>query len=221
MRLRGEKKMKIYQQKQRWKWWLAACAMCIVIVSLWYSQQIVNKISVEEKEKVKLWADAVQKRARLIETTGDLFVKMKNEERKKNGLEEIVLDPDLPPVLYVYKNIGTVDYVLGESHGARLCYAAVVLCKNAYDTGTKEEKASNLKTCLRKFSFPVDGQWPGPTTKPDGAADSYNRFYVDMETIKEVKQKYFLLEKSAKIRELFVRGRHRSKNTPEERVKGF
>lgn len=55
--------MSIYQKKQRWKWWLAAGAMIIILASLWYSQQIVQKISIEEKEKVKLWAGAVQKKA--------------------------------------------------------------------------------------------------------------------------------------------------------------
>jgi two-component system, sporulation sensor kinase D len=110
--------MKIYQQKQKWKWWLAACAMCIVIVSLWYSQQIVNKISVEEKEKVKLWADAVQKRARLIETTGDLFVKMKNEERKKVELyaaatKELGKDvADLSFALRVLQDNNTVPVII-------------------------------------------------------------------------------------------------------------
>src|SRR5438105_15892798 len=75
--------MQIYQQKQRWKWWLAAAAMCIVILSLWYSQRIVKKIDAEEKEKVELWAKAVQKNANLLKITNDLFAKMKNEERKK------------------------------------------------------------------------------------------------------------------------------------------
>ncbi|MGZ3940997.1 MAG: sensor histidine kinase [Bacteroidia bacterium] len=115
--------MKIYQQKQKWKWWLAACAMCIVIVSLWYSQQIVNKISVEEKEKVKLWADAVQKRARLIETTGDLFTKMKNEERKKVELyaaatKELSRDvADLSFALRVLQDNNTVPVIITSAEG--------------------------------------------------------------------------------------------------------
>src|ERR1700739_764178 len=114
--------MKIYQQKQRWKWWLAACAMCIVIVSLWYSQQIVKKIADEEKEKVKLWADAVQKRARLIETTGDLFVKMKNEERKKVELyaaatKELGKDAaDLSFALRVLQDNNTVPVIITSNN---------------------------------------------------------------------------------------------------------
>lgn len=115
--------MKIYQQKQRWKWWLAASAMCIVIVSLWYSQQIVKKIADEEKVKVKLWADAVQKRARLIETTGDLFVKMKNEERKKVELyaaatKELSKDlPDLSFALHVLQDNNTVPVIITNNDG--------------------------------------------------------------------------------------------------------
>lgn len=57
--------------------------MLIVLLSLWYSQQIVHKISSNEKEKVKLWAGAVQKRANLVKTTNELFTEIRNEERKK------------------------------------------------------------------------------------------------------------------------------------------
>ncbi len=115
--------MKIYQQKQRWKWWLAASAMCIVIVSLWYSRQIVKKISDEEKEKVQLWAKAVQKRAILLKTTNDLFLKMQNEERKKVELyaaatKELGKDvSDLSFALRVLQDNNTVPVIITNNDG--------------------------------------------------------------------------------------------------------
>jgi len=115
--------MNIYQQKQRWKWWLAAAAMCIVLASLWYSSKIVKKISDEEKEKVKLWAEAVQKNAGLVKTTNDLFNKMKTEERKKVELyaaatKELTKDvSDLSFALRVLQDNNTVPVIIITNEG--------------------------------------------------------------------------------------------------------
>lgn len=115
--------MSIYQKKQRWKWWLAACAMLIVLASLWYSQQIVRKIASEEKEKVKLWAGAVQKKANLVKTTNELFTNIKNEERKKAELyaeatKELTKDiADLGFSLRVLQDNTTVPVILTARDG--------------------------------------------------------------------------------------------------------
>jgi len=115
--------MSIYQKKQRWKWWLAAGATLIVLASLWYSQQIVQKISIEEKEKVKLWAGAVQKKANLVKTTNELFTKIKTEERKKAELyaeatKELTKDvADLGFSLRVLQDNTTVPVILTANDG--------------------------------------------------------------------------------------------------------
>ena len=75
--------MNIYTQKQKWKWLLALAAFIIVIGSLWYTNNLVKRIAEDEKRKVKLWAEAVQKKANLVKFTNQLFEKMKLEERKK------------------------------------------------------------------------------------------------------------------------------------------
>jgi anti-sigma regulatory factor (Ser/Thr protein kinase) len=75
--------MNIYSKKQRWKLILSICAIMIGIFSLWYTNVLVKKIAVEEREKVKLWADAIQKKAKLVKYTQDLFNKLKEEERKR------------------------------------------------------------------------------------------------------------------------------------------
>jgi signal transduction histidine kinase len=115
--------MNIYQQKQRWKWWLAATAMAIVLASLWYSSRIVKKISDDEREKVRLWAEAVQKNAGLVKTTNDLFNKMKVEERKKVELyaaatKELTRDvPDLSFALRVLQDNNTVPVIIVTNDG--------------------------------------------------------------------------------------------------------
>lgn len=65
---------------------LAAVAFVIVIASLWYTQNLVKQIRTEEQQKVRLWADAVQKKAKLVKFTNELFEKIKSEERRKAEL---------------------------------------------------------------------------------------------------------------------------------------
>lgn len=78
--------MNIYTKKQRWKWLLFVIAIIIVFTSLWYTTELAKKIASDEKQKVQLWADAVQRKAKLVKFTNDLFQKLQTEERKKAEL---------------------------------------------------------------------------------------------------------------------------------------
>ena len=78
--------MNIYTKKQRWKLALASFALLIVIASLWYTHNLVKRIAKEERQKAQLWAQAVQKKAKLVKFTNELFEKIKIEERKKAEL---------------------------------------------------------------------------------------------------------------------------------------
>ncbi len=75
--------MNIYSQKQRWKLLLAGTAIVIIIASLWYTNVLVQKIAKEERNKVQLWAEAIQNKATLVNYTGELFEKISTEERNK------------------------------------------------------------------------------------------------------------------------------------------
>jgi hypothetical protein len=76
----------IYTRKQRWKLGLAAAACAIVFASFWYSNNLVRKLSDDEKMKARFWVQAVQKRAQLIRFSNQLFNEIKTEERKKAEL---------------------------------------------------------------------------------------------------------------------------------------
>lgn len=58
-------------------------AVIIVGASLTYTNVLVGKIEQDEREKVKLWAEAIQRRASLVKYTEYLFEKLKTEERKR------------------------------------------------------------------------------------------------------------------------------------------
>jgi hypothetical protein len=73
----------IYDKKQRWKLFLALFAMIIVASSLWYTGVLVKRISDEEKQKVRLWAEAIQKKSKLVDYTNRLFKTISEEERKR------------------------------------------------------------------------------------------------------------------------------------------
>lgn len=62
---------------------LSAIAIVIVGISFWYTNEVVKKIAVEERKKVKLWADAIEKKALLVKNTEVLFEKIKQDERQK------------------------------------------------------------------------------------------------------------------------------------------
>lgn len=61
-------------------------AIIIVFTSLWYTTRLARQIGRDEKQKVKLWAEAVQRKAKLVKFTNDLFQKLQSEERKKAEL---------------------------------------------------------------------------------------------------------------------------------------
>ncbi len=117
--------MNIYARKQRWKLGLAATAFVIVIVSFWYTSNIVKHIKEDEKLKAKLWADAVQKRAKLIKFTKISFSEIKNEERKKAELVAEAFkqiskqnnSSDISFVLHVLQENTTIPVILVNDNG--------------------------------------------------------------------------------------------------------
>lgn len=52
--------LNIYSKKQKWKLLLFITAIIIGILSLWFTNKLIKKLSVEERKKVELWAYAIQ-----------------------------------------------------------------------------------------------------------------------------------------------------------------
>lgn len=75
--------MNIYEKKSRWKLWLLLFAAVIVFVSLWYTNILAGRIANEEQKQVRIWAQAVENKARLVRYMTEVFQRMATEERKK------------------------------------------------------------------------------------------------------------------------------------------
>ncbi|MGB1247887.1 MAG: sensor histidine kinase, partial [Chitinophagales bacterium] len=74
--------MDIYKRKSRIKIVLIIAAIVVAVGSLLYTNHLASKIAHEEKQKVKLWADALEKRANLVKITSELFQKISEDQRK-------------------------------------------------------------------------------------------------------------------------------------------
>jgi len=85
--------MKAYQQKKYWKFFILAFAMLIGGVSLLYTRNLVKNLSIQEDNKIKLWADATRQ---LINAEGDI-----------NFLLNIIEDNETIPTILVDDN-GTI-----------------------------------------------------------------------------------------------------------------
>lgn len=114
--------MNLYSRKQRWKAVLLIVAAVIVGLSLWYSNYIVNKIREEERLKVQLWSEAVQRRLSLINYTEKLFSDMRREERNKvdvwaqaTGRISVADDSELPFLQNIIQKNTTIPVVVVDS----------------------------------------------------------------------------------------------------------
>jgi signal transduction histidine kinase len=79
--------MRLYEQKIWWKRVLFIVALGIGMYSLWYTQQLVNKLAKEEEKKVLLWANATRE---LVNVEGDFTF-----------LLDIIKDNETIPVILV------------------------------------------------------------------------------------------------------------------------
>ncbi|HMR43787.1 MAG TPA: HAMP domain-containing sensor histidine kinase [Saprospiraceae bacterium] len=52
--------MELYAKKSRWKWYLAIAGVVIVAISMVFTQYLTSKLSQEERNKVALWAMAIE-----------------------------------------------------------------------------------------------------------------------------------------------------------------
>jgi len=65
--------MNLYHKKQRWKLVLIGIAILLVAASLWYSNQIVQKVQEKEVDRVQQWADAIKRKSELVNLTNRAF----------------------------------------------------------------------------------------------------------------------------------------------------
>lgn len=100
--------MNIYAKKRQWKLFLLAAALAIVAGSMWYTNIIVNKVAKEEKKNIRIWADAIKSKTKLVTYIEDFFEQIRKEDRKRVELlaeayKQLIKtqDPDVDLTFYV------------------------------------------------------------------------------------------------------------------------
>lgn len=73
--------MNLYTNKKRWKWVLAVVALLIVGASLWYTNNLVKSIAIQETNQVKMWAAAMEQHAGMMKSTEEFFNKVSEQEQ--------------------------------------------------------------------------------------------------------------------------------------------
>ncbi len=75
--------MELYTKKKRWKIILAILGILIIAASLFYTNMLVAKFARAERRNVRLWADAVHRKLRLVKYTDSFFRQLRQSERQK------------------------------------------------------------------------------------------------------------------------------------------
>lgn len=87
----------LFSKKVIWKRILVILALIIVGVSFFYMSRLVRELSLEERKKVRLWAEAIESRANTVNKTVTLFLELAKVERQKIEIwaraTEILIDP--------------------------------------------------------------------------------------------------------------------------------
>ncbi len=105
--------VELYSKKKRWKIFLFISGVLIIAASLFYTNLLVNQFAQSERKNVKLWADAVHRKIRLVKYTDLFFKQLRKAERQR---VEVLVD--------VYKRI------LGNTNNQDLTFYLNILDKN-------------------------------------------------------------------------------------------
>ncbi|OQA91894.1 MAG: Sporulation kinase D [Bacteroidetes bacterium ADurb.Bin234] len=65
------------------KWTLFIAAIIVFALTIWYSNILIENIARDERNKIKIWADAIQRKASLVKYTNEFFEKVRVEEQNK------------------------------------------------------------------------------------------------------------------------------------------
>lgn len=114
--------MNIYYSKQRWKWLLFFFVAAIFTASIIYSNFVINRIADEERNKIKIWADAIQRKAAIVNYTNEFFERIREEERRRanllavayNKLAQAGSSEDITFYLELISNNKTVPVILTD-----------------------------------------------------------------------------------------------------------
>jgi signal transduction histidine kinase len=74
--------MNIYSRKNSWKIFLFIFAAFIILITVWYTHNFLRKLAQDEKAAVEIWANAISRKAHLVNYTTKLFDELQEQERR-------------------------------------------------------------------------------------------------------------------------------------------
>lgn len=97
--------MNLYTRKKRWKIVLSFIALFIISASLYYTNALVSEFAHEERNQVRVWADAVQRKASLMHYTESFFTEVRKQERNRvellaNTYKRVLTDTESPDLTF-------------------------------------------------------------------------------------------------------------------------
>jgi len=78
--------MNFYNNQTKLKFLLSIIGILIILISLWYTNFLVNQIRHNERNNMELWAQTIVKKAQLVSSADSLFKILQIEERKRAAL---------------------------------------------------------------------------------------------------------------------------------------
>ena len=150
-----------YSQKTKWKLLLVLLASVIVGTSLWYSNLLVHKMETEQRIKVRLWADAIQRKASLVHYANDLFNEIGEDERRKVQIwaeaTKMLASPNVPAtdlsfIFELIRNNENIPVILTDNKNH------IISSRNLPDS-TKEDDTAYVRKQLaemRKQHTPIE-----------------------------------------------------------------
>jgi anti-sigma regulatory factor (Ser/Thr protein kinase) len=97
----------IYTRKQRWKLALLIAALLIGVASLWYTNNLVEKLSEQEKKNAELWAGAMNVLSEIDVEGRDIDVSFELEVVRSNNTIPMVLT-DAEGNINSYRNLDSI-----------------------------------------------------------------------------------------------------------------
>lgn len=72
-----------FKRKNIWELIVLSIVSILAIGTIFFTNYIANIIAQKEQSQVKLWADAIQEKAKLLELSNEIFLNLSKDERKK------------------------------------------------------------------------------------------------------------------------------------------
>jgi anti-sigma regulatory factor (Ser/Thr protein kinase) len=195
--------MNLYTRKQTWKIGLGVTAIIIIVASLFYTNYLIREVATEERQKIKIWVEAIQKKADLVNYTNNLFNKVKAEERKRieiwaeasRMLTISESSADLNFYLKILDNNTTIPVILTDRKGEILSWKNVENIENGIFSNVINEKKNVLNKNLEAMKARRDSIII-PLQKNDYNCIYYNdsKIFFELKSILEGQLKNFITE---------------------------